>query len=143
MVHASPCRGLRSACWADIILPVLAAPAPAGTPLHERIDQAVEEGRPDFAKTAAPVADDAEFLRRITLDLTGTIPTAAQARAFLGDRSPARRQQLIDRLLASPEYARHMQDVFDTLLMERRPDRFVPRAQWQEYLRASFAANKP
>jgi hypothetical protein len=144
MVHASPFRGLRSACWAAVLLvPVLAAPAPAGTPLHERIDQAIEEGRLDFAKTAAPVANDAEFLRRITLDLTGTIPTAAQARAFLADRSPARRQQLIDRLLASPEYARHMQDVFDTLLMERRPDRFVPRAQWQEYLRASFAANKP
>src|SRR5262249_1725510 len=52
-------------------------------------------------------------------------------------------EALIDRLLASPEHARHLAHVFDVMLMERRPDRFVPRAQWHEYLRSSFAANKP
>jgi hypothetical protein len=121
----------------------LTAPGRAAPSLHERIDQAIDTGKPDFSRLAAPLSSDAEFLRRAYLDLTGTIPTAATTRAFLADGSPARRTQLIDRLLASPEYARHMQDVFDVLLMERRPSRFVPRPQWLEFLRTSFAANKP
>jgi hypothetical protein len=127
---------------AAVLLAVLAAPA-FGETLHERIDRAGAAGEENFAKRAAGPASDAEFLRRITLDLTGTIPTAADTRAFLKDTSPDKRATLIDLLLASPEYARHMQDVFDVMLMERRPDKSVPRAAWQEYLRTSFADNKP
>ena len=92
---------------------------------------------------AAPNASDAEFLRRVSLDLTGVIPSAGEARAFLANPSATKRQQLIDRLLASPAYAWHMQDVFDVMLLERRRDRTVPQEQWQEFLRTSFAANKP
>jgi hypothetical protein len=118
----------------------LTAPAFAGpAPLHERIDRAVAL----VEHNAAPLASDAEFLRRVTLDLTGTIPTADDASAFLKDTAPDKRTKLIDRLLQGPAYARHMQDVFDVMLMERRPDKNVPRAAWQEYLRTSFAANKP
>ncbi|HKI37804.1 MAG TPA: DUF1549 domain-containing protein [Gemmataceae bacterium] len=127
---------------AAFLLTALAAPALA-QPLHERIDRAVALAEKDFDKNAAPLAADAEFLRRITLDLTGTIPTAADTRAFLKDTTPDKRARLIDRLLASPEYARHMQDVIDVMLMERRPDKHVPRAAWQDYLRSSFAENKP
>ena len=46
-------------------------------------------------------------------------------------------------LLAGPEFARHMQLTFDVLLMDRRPAKHVPLPQWQEFLRTSFAANKP
>ena len=118
-------------------------PAVAETPFHQRIDELIAAGKPDYDRHAAAPASDEEFLRRIFLDLTGTIPTAAAARAFLDDKSPDKRANLIDRLLAGPERARHLQHVFDALLMERRPDKHVPKAQWQEYLRASFAANKP
>jgi hypothetical protein len=124
----------------------LTLPVQAQAPLHQCIDEALAAGNPDFAKQAAPLASDTEFLRRIYLDLTGTIPSAAEARAFLTDPSADKRQRLLDRLLASPEYARHMQNVFDVMLIERRPARDrqgVPQAQWQEYLRASFAQNKP
>jgi hypothetical protein len=121
----------------------MVGPAIAGTPLHERIDQGIAASKTDFEKQAAPLASDAEFLRRIYLDLTGTIPTADQARAFLKDTAADKRQKLIDRLLASPECARHLAYVFDVALMERRPDKNVPRAAWLEYLRTSFAANKP
>jgi hypothetical protein len=121
----------------------LAASVRAELPLHERIDQLIAAGKPDFAKQAAPAASDAEFLRRVYLDLTGTIPTGEVARAFLKDSSKENRAQLIDRVLASPEYARHMANVFDVMLMERRPDKHVPHPQWTEYLRSSFAANKP
>jgi hypothetical protein len=50
---------------------------------------------------------------------------------------------LIDKLLASPEHARQLAYLFDDLLMDRRPDKHVTAAEWQKYLRESFAANKP
>jgi hypothetical protein len=115
----------------------------AEPPLHHRIDHAIAATQSNFAQRAAGLSSDAEFLRRIYLDLTGTIPTATEARAFLKDASPGKRQALVDRLLASAEHARHFATVLDVMLMERRPDKYVPRAAWLEYLRDSVAANKP
>lgn len=121
----------------------LNAGAAAETPLHQRIDQLITAGKADFESRAAKLSSDEEFLRRIYLDLAGTIPTATEARTFLADTAADKREKLIDQLLASPQHVRHMQHVFDVLLMERRADKHVAKAQWQEYLRASFAANKP
>jgi hypothetical protein len=141
MLPLSPASVLRSAALACVLfLPALTR---AEAPLHERIDQAIESATKDFARLASGPASDGEFLRRITLDLIGTIPTAEQVRAFLKDADPNKREKLIDRLLASPEHARHFAGVLDVWLQERRPDKHVPAAQWQEYLRTSVAANKP
>lgn len=115
----------------------------AELPLHQRIDRLIAAGLPNYDAVAAPVANDAEFLRRVTLDLTGSIPSATVARAFLADASPDKRTKMIDKLLASPEYARRMQEVFDVALMDRRRDVKVPKAEWDAFLRTSFAANKP
>jgi hypothetical protein len=111
--------------------------------LHDVIDQQI--GSALAAKGIAPAgpADDAEFLRRIYLDLTGTIPTLGQAKSFLDDPSPIKRQQLVDQLLNSREFARQMQRVFDIVFMERRAANRIPQASWDDYLRNSFAANKP
>src|SRR5208283_1027841 len=122
---------------------IVAAPVFGQAPLHDRIDQAIAAGNPDFNAQAAPLSSDAEFLRRVYLDLAGTIPTTAEARAFLADTAPDKREKLIDRLLAGPEHVRHLQNVFDVMLMERRAGKLVPQAQWQEYLRKSFEENKP
>lgn len=54
--------------------------------------------------TAAPLTTDAEFLRRVSLDLTGRIPEPEAVTAFLNDTSPSKRARLIDELLASPAY---------------------------------------
>src|SRR4029079_19182670 len=94
----------------------------AQVPLHERIDQAVE------APPAPPIAascTDSEFLRRIYLDLTGGVPTAAVAKAFLADTNANKRVVVVDRLLASPQFVRHMVTTFDVMLMERRTDKHV------------------
>jgi hypothetical protein len=118
------------------------------------IDIAAEEARRPLAPRidalllkkdleAAPLASDAVFLRRVSLDLTGMIPSAEQTRAFLGDSSANKRVHLVDRLLASDGYARHMATTFDILLMDRRPAEQVKLPEWQDYLRRSFAENKP
>src|SRR6185369_15364249 len=63
----------------------VASVAVAEESLAAQIDRLVAAGTPDYAKLAAPIASDAEFLRRVTLDLNGTIPTAADTRTFLAD----------------------------------------------------------
>jgi len=108
--------------------------------LSQRIDQHIQKGIKDGA---AKQSDDAEFVRRIYLNLNGIIPSAEEARAFLADQSPDKRVKLVDRLLANDNYARHMTNLFDVLLMDRRPDKHVKRPDWHEFLRSSFAANKP
>jgi hypothetical protein len=136
--------GTRFRFWIALgVMALSPALVSAQAPLHERIDRAIAAGQPDFAKKAAGPASDAEFLRRIYLDLTGSIPTSAQARAFFEDRSPNKRAALIDRLLASAEHARHLAAWLDVTLMERRPDKHVPRAAWLDYLYKATAANKP
>src|SRR5437868_4455966 len=97
----------------SLLLLLVCAPLAAQQPLHDRIDGLVASATPSFDKLAAPLADDAEFLRRIYLDLVGCIPSPEQARTFLAEKSPDRRQKLIDSLLASPEHARHLAGVLD------------------------------
>lgn len=112
-------------------------------PLRTKIDALVRTATPSFDSLAAPVSSDAEFVRRIYLDLAGTIPTTEQTKAFLKNSSPVKRIALIDRLLGSPQHARRMQYVFDEMLMERRSGTDVPAADWQTWLRQSFSDNKP
>jgi hypothetical protein len=111
--------------------------------LSERIDVLIAAGHKDYAAAAAPIAGDDEFLRRVTLDLIGRIPTAAEARTFFANQSPFKRIRVIDSLLASPECARRLEQYIDVALMDRRHDAKVPRAAWEEFLRSSFAADKP
>lgn len=90
-----------------------------------------------------PRCNDADFLRRATLDLAGTIPTGAETRAFLADADPAKREKLIDRLMASPDHARRMEQAITVMFLERRNGKAVPDAQWSDYLRKAFAENEP
>jgi hypothetical protein len=111
----------------------------AEEPLAVRIDQLIQAKATEKGLgTPANLADDAEFLRRVTLDLTGGIPTAAKVREFLADAAPDKRTRKIDELLAGPEYPRRMRELFNGLLMERLGE----HAEWQKYLQASFSANK-
>src|SRR4051812_12414251 len=56
----------------------------------------------------APLAGDAEFLRRVFLDLTGVIPTVSEVRAFLADTRPDKRERQIDELVRRPGFATHL-----------------------------------
>ena len=53
---------------------------------------------------SAALSGDEEFLRRITLDLTGRFPAATDVRAFVADQNPGKRNAMIDHLLFTPEF---------------------------------------
>ena len=123
-----------------MLLSIPAATIAAAEPFAPRIDALIESG---VVGPVATLANDAEFLRRITLDLHGTIPTSAEARSFIDDPALNKRETLIDRLMASPRFAVHMASAFDVMLMERRPDKHVTTPEWQKYLQAAFENNVP
>jgi len=90
------------------------------------------------------LTDDATFLRRVFLDTIGTLPTVAEARAFLGDKSANKRAVLIDKLLQRPEYADYWAMRWSDLLRVDRdavsPAGAVAMSRW---LRKQFADNRP
>jgi hypothetical protein len=92
----------------------------------------------------AELADDATFLRRVYLDTIGTLPTAAEARAFLLDKRADRRALLIDQLLERPEYADYWAMKWSDILRVDRdattPAGAVAVTRW---LRKQFAENRP
>lgn len=88
------------------------------TPMVRRANYVDDEILGALAKAGvapAPLATDAEFLRRVTLDLTGRIPDAADVRAFLADRTPDKRGRTVDRLLASDAFADRWALFYDDL----------------------------
>ncbi|MFO0809465.1 MAG: DUF1549 and DUF1553 domain-containing protein [Gemmataceae bacterium] len=94
---------------------------------------------------SSPCSDET-FLRRASLDVTGTLPTPAQVRTFVADADPDKRGKLIERLLATPEYAYNFANKWaDVLRVRRRQD--VARAAgtfaFHEWIRASIASDKP
>ena len=85
--------------------------------LTARIDARLRDAIAGTGVPAAPRSADAEFLRRVTLDLVGRIPTVAEARAFLDDAAADKRGRLVERLLASPGYAAQAAQVWRAVLV--------------------------
>ena len=66
------------------------------------------------------VCDDATFLRRVTIDIAGRLPTAGEAAAFLADPDPAKRDRWIDQLLASTDYADNFAKKWSAIFRNKR-----------------------
>ena len=90
-------------------------------------------------------ATDAEFMRRVYLDLTGRIPSVSEAREFLEDPSPDRRELLVDRLLAHHDHATHLAAVWRGVLLPSEVDlsRVGGPVKFEEWLAKRFEANVP
>jgi hypothetical protein len=89
-------------------------------------------------------AGDADFLRRVYLDVIGTLPTPAEARRFLADKRSDRRSRLVDELLERPEFADYWALKWADLLRVDRQALGHKRAYaYYKWIRSSLAANKP
>ncbi|PYV12858.1 MAG: hypothetical protein DMG07_16125 [Acidobacteria bacterium] len=113
---------------------------------HNYIDRFVDRKLERLHILPSPPASDGEFMRRVSLDLTGQVPRTEEVRAFLNDPTESRikRSRLVERLLASPEYADHWALKWGDLLLSNR--RFLgEKGLWayRSWIRQSIAANKP
>lgn len=119
-----------------------ASPQTEGT-LPDYINQQLRMGWADNDIRPSPVAADEEWVRRAYLDLAGRIPSLVEVQAFLGDKSPRRRQALVDSLLESDDFVRHLTTTWTNNCIGRGTPRRVSRAGMEKFFRESFSRNRP
>jgi hypothetical protein len=96
------------------------------TDLAARIDERIEARLLQEKITPAAAVDDAEFLRRVSLDLIGRIPRVSEVRAFLADRATDKRQRLVEERLDSAEFVRHSANVWRACLLSQANAQDLP-----------------
>ncbi|UUO08855.1 DUF1549 domain-containing protein [Blastopirellula sp. J2-11] len=109
------------------------------------VDELVFANLTEIGIPPSPVCDDATFLRRISLDLAGRLPTAEEAKEFLASTEPNKRDQLIDQLLRSPGYADFFANKWTSLLKNRRDDAsdITSNFAFHAWIRDSLLENLP
>lgn len=130
---------------------VYSASVPLGAPVENLpssknfIDEQVFANLKTLGIPPSPVCDDATFLRRVTLDIGGRLPTEAEATEFLASKDEGKRDKVIDELLRSPDYADFFANKWTALLKNRRDDESdtVSNFAFHAWVRDSFLANKP
>jgi hypothetical protein len=120
---------------------------PTAPPPRTRIDELVLGQWTKQGLEPACLCSDAVFVRRVYLDVIGTLPTAAEARNFIQDQRPEKRRTLIDNLLAREEYATFWAMKWgDTLRIKAEfPVNLWPNAAqaYHRWVLSSLATNKP
>ncbi|SPE51578.1 conserved exported hypothetical protein [Verrucomicrobia bacterium] len=117
-----------------------------GVAAFNYIDEAVYAKLKKLRLAPSEICDDATFLRRASLDITGTLPPPEEVGKFLADQSPAKRQQLVDELLERKEFAQLWVMKWAELLEIRSRDNAVyPKAAllYFEWLRDQIHTNVP
>lgn len=150
---SGPPAARRRTLWSLLVVGAVTFVGPGATPAREPGEE--PQGRVPLERTidavvaeaaVGPLAgrcSDADFVRRIHLDLVGVIPTAETVRAFLADTDSGKRTRLVDELLADRGFARHMMFVLDAMLLERAPPPGDLATAWQQYLFTSVADDTP
>jgi Protein of unknown function (DUF1549)/Protein of unknown function (DUF1553) len=116
---------------------------PSDCPAEKVVDHYVAALLQADKITAAPLADDATLIRRLTLDLLGRIPTTAETDAYVSSADPEKKVKLVDRLLASPGFIRHQATELNTLLQAEEAGRKGSRkTALREFLVDSLAKNQ-
>ncbi|MBX3413342.1 MAG: DUF1549 domain-containing protein [Pirellulales bacterium] len=93
----------------------------------------------------SPVCDDATFIRRVTIDVAGRLPTPDETAAFVADTDPAKRDKWIDTLLAGPDYADYFANKWSSVLRNKRrtPNHVRGTFAFHSWIRQSLYTNKP
>lgn len=110
----------------------------------QRIDELVQKNYEKYNITPNPPAEDGAFVKRVYLDLTGTIPNYKQARMFLTSKHDYKHQFMVDALLSSEGYALHWYNFWaDLLRINDRLANNVPGHSYAEWVRQCLEENKP
>jgi hypothetical protein len=117
------------------------------TTITEAVDGFMAEGWSKRGVSASAPLDDRGWCRRIYLDLAGRIPTASELENFLQTGTERKREELVDSLIASDEYAVRMRELWDVFLMgrvkrENQEERRI-KSGWWSFLEYSFRENRP
>ena len=109
------------------------------------IDQLIFANLQELGIPPSPPCDDATFLRRVSLDIAGRLPTLDETQAFMANTAADKRDQWIDQLLRSPEYADFFANKWTSLLKNRRDDAsdITSNFAFYSWVRDSLLANKP
>lgn len=109
------------------------------------VDQLVFAKLDSLGVPKSAPCDDATFLRRITLDLTGRLPRLDEVNQFEADTAEDRRDQVVERLLQSIDYAEYFASKWNTILRNRQADGATQFANFafHAWIRDSIEANKP
>lgn len=123
----------------------LGAPIESMPPEKNFIDQWVFANLREIGVPPSPICDDATFLRRVTLDIAGRLPTVEEATRFLEVADPDKRERVIEDLLRSPEHADYFANKWTALLKNRRDDSsdITSNFAFHAWVRDSLLANKP
>ncbi len=121
--------------------------SPQDVPRKNFIDDSLFDRMARDNVMSAPICGDAEFIRRVYLDITGRIPSAVDVTAFLADTAANKRDALVDRLISSPEYidkwTMFFSDLFRVTARSTNVVRYSGgRDAFYNYIKNSIAANK-
>ena len=111
--------------------------------LIDYINQQMAQGWEDNEVTPSAVAEDAEWIRRVYLDVIGRIPSAKEVTDFMEDKDKAKRSKLVDQLLDDSSYVRNWTTFWTNLAIGRRTPRRVSRNGRSKVFREAFARNRP
>ncbi|QDT42998.1 hypothetical protein Pan241w_30930 [Gimesia alba] len=108
------------------------------------IDKAVFAKLERLGIPPSPLCADDQFLRRVTIDLAGRLPSLEETKLFLADQSPDKRDKKIEQLLDSPEYADYFASKWIHLLRNARsaPEHRRGTFSFHHWIRESFRQNK-
>jgi Protein of unknown function (DUF1549)/Protein of unknown function (DUF1553) len=117
---------------------------PADRSIEQAVDYYMDARLKKEGVTPTPAADDAAILRRLTLDLNGRVPTVGEMQEYLADSSADKKARLVDRLLASPAFARHNAQSFYAFMhyAEGRPGKGNKGIPLYDYLLSSMNENR-
>ncbi len=123
----------------------LGAPVESLPPSSNYIDDLVFAKLKTIGIPPSGLCDDGTFIRRVTLDVTGRLPTAEEMKDFMASKEPKKRELLIDRLLDSPDYAEYFANKWSALLRNQRTQPTFARGSYLfwSWIRDSIADNKP
>jgi len=123
----------------------LGAPIGSLPPVRNFIDELAFKKLAQMGMPPSSVCDDSTFIRRVSIDIAGRLPTPEEARAFLADEDSAKRDKLVSRLLDSTEYAEYFANKWSALLRNHRtrPAEAGATFAFHDWIRDSLLTNKP